>query len=553
MILLFWCAKTLLSLLLLYRFWLGRLSPFKLKPKASQSFVSPTEKIPRSQLQKQRAQDELAGSEVCVQLPLYNESGQIQELLASICKLRWPKLSVQILDDSDDLNCKGEIDSAFAQHTQLSPHIDLQLIRRTNRTGYKAGALNNGLRLNSNCDYFAIFDCDFRPPADFLEKIMPEFLEETDVAAVQAPWSFHNGTHNFLTKVQTALLGAHFHAEHRGRQCQSWVLNFNGTAGVWKKSALIALGGWSDSSVTEDLLLSYKAALRGMRIRYTEVTHCPSELPTDLESFGIQQRRWAKGHGQVLRAVGKDIATVRNWSLAKRLDALLHLNSYNISVLISVLILLLPFWISETADWNSKSHFLDPSRLLDSALWIVTLSLFGRFYSHPQLFPHSGVALSWTQRWSCAVRLGLLAPYLSILVLDSYLKGLSKPTARDLVFERTPKSGLQNTPLASGKPKSVLSFWKVLAMSLYLAFIAYWSAIHEMWIAGILAAAQAACGLFFSAEQLPYKFTALSFQLGSGLVRKPYRSPEGSEGPDSAKPTGGNTSWKPANAITPSQ
>jgi cellulose synthase/poly-beta-1,6-N-acetylglucosamine synthase-like glycosyltransferase len=446
---------------------------------------------------------------VCVQLPLFNEPGQIKDLLASVCGFDWPaeKLAIQILDDSDFEPYLQESREQLAHYRKLFPQLKIDLINRVNRTGYKAGALNHGMALCGEAEYFAIFDCDFRPSQIFLRRAISEFSGEPAVAAVQAAWSFRNGDESYLTRLQQTMLGLHFHVDHFGRQARRWVLNFNGTAGVWSAAALRQLGGWSDASVTEDLLLSFRAELSGMRVRYVDSLSCSSELPRTLSSFLVQQRRWAKGHGQVLRIVWASVLRYRGWVFFKKMDALLHLWSYAHSAVLMLMIILLPWWVQGRARWVAATPATDLFRVLEAAVWIVLVIVFARLYSlqtatnaaakDDSVGKPYGIRL-----WSRPLLVAAAAPYFSCLILPSFVAGFVSRSKQSRVFERTPKGnleGVQRRTVRLRECSLILGVW------IFLVAMAFRAAGENMWIS---------CGvLVFQSVAAPFWMLRRWFQL----------------------------------------
>ncbi len=235
---------------------------------------------------------------VCVQLPVFNEPLVIEALLDKVAALRWPagRLEIQLLDDSTDST--PEVAARWlAAHPGAAARV--RHVRRADRRGYKAGALSHGNTL-TDAAFFAIFDADFLPEPDFLEKLMPHFADPR-VGVVQARWEFSNRRASLLTRFQGVFLDAHFIVEQAARHGAGLFFNFNGTAGIWRRAALEDAGGWSDDTVTEDLDLSYRAQLRGWRFVYRSDYAVPSELPESVTAFKSQQRRWTKGGIQVAR------------------------------------------------------------------------------------------------------------------------------------------------------------------------------------------------------------------------------------------------------------
>lgn len=235
---------------------------------------------------------------VTVQIPLYNEPRVAARIIDAVAVFAWPtdKLEIQVLDDSDDETRTITQERAVYW---ASKDKNIRVIRRNRRTGYKAGALAAGLEQASG-EFFAVFDADFVPGPDFLQKTLPYFSEK-DIGMVQARWGFLNTNYSWLTRLQSLLLSAHFGIEHAVRCRRGLFFNFNGTAGVWRKTAIESAGGWQSDTVTEDLDLSYRAQLAGWRFVYLHHVEVPSELPVTLADFRCQQERWAKGAIQTAR------------------------------------------------------------------------------------------------------------------------------------------------------------------------------------------------------------------------------------------------------------
>lgn len=235
---------------------------------------------------------------VCVQCPVFNEALMVEALLDHVTALAWPadRLEIQLLDDSTD-ETPAVVERWLAAHPERAAAVSH--LRRTDRTGYKAGALTRGMR-ESSAEFFAVFDADFRPQPDFLTALMPHFTTG-DVGVVQARWEFANRGASLLTRFQSIFLDAHFVVEQAARAADGLFFNFNGTAGIWRRAALEAAGGWTADTVTEDLDASYRAQLAGWRFVFLDRYVVPSELPESLIAFKSQQRRWTKGGIQVAR------------------------------------------------------------------------------------------------------------------------------------------------------------------------------------------------------------------------------------------------------------
>jgi cellulose synthase/poly-beta-1,6-N-acetylglucosamine synthase-like glycosyltransferase len=229
---------------------------------------------------------------VTIQLPLYNEMYVADRLIEAVCAIDYPRdrFEIQVLDDSTDETC-AIAERAVRRFAEQG--LDIKYFHRSNRTGYKAGALEAGLHV-ARGEFIGIFDADFLPGADFLTKLMPHFAD-AHVGMVQARWGHINQDYSLLTKIQSILLDGHFVLEHGGRNRAGRFFNFNGTAGVWRRAAILDAGGWQHDTLTEDLDLSYRAQLRGWRFVFVSSLIAPAEVPVEMNAFKSQQHRWAKG------------------------------------------------------------------------------------------------------------------------------------------------------------------------------------------------------------------------------------------------------------------
>ncbi|MBC7887587.1 MAG: glycosyltransferase [Ferruginibacter sp.] len=234
---------------------------------------------------------------VTVQLPVFNEKYVVQRLIDCVADLDYPtdKLEIQVLDDSTDETVQIIADKV----AQLKGIINIRHIRRANRSGYKAGALKEGLA-TAGGELVAIFDADFLPAKNFLQKTVPHFMD-AQVGMVQTKWAWINKSYSMLTKVQAFALDAHFSIEQVGRNINNGFINFNGTAGVWRKSCILDAGNWQADTLTEDLDLSYRAQLKDWKFVYLEEVGSPSELPPVMSAVKTQQYRWNKGGAETAR------------------------------------------------------------------------------------------------------------------------------------------------------------------------------------------------------------------------------------------------------------
>jgi cellulose synthase/poly-beta-1,6-N-acetylglucosamine synthase-like glycosyltransferase len=260
---------------------------------------------------------------VTVQLPIFNEMYVIERLLDSVAAIRYPKelLEIQVLDDSTD---ETTAIASLAVERYRAQGFDIHYLHRTDRTGYKAGALDAGLK-SATGDFVLIFDADFIAPPDMLEKTLGHFADP-QVGMVQARWGHINRDYSLLTEVQSIMLDGHFIMEHGARSRGRRFFNFNGTAGVWRRTVISDAGGWQHDTLTEDLDLSYRAQMRGWRFVYLPDLVAPAELPVEMNAFKTQQQRWAKGSVQVCKKLlPRILASELPWR--EKVEATFHLTA----------------------------------------------------------------------------------------------------------------------------------------------------------------------------------------------------------------------------------
>jgi len=275
---------------------------------------------------------------VTVQLPIFNESTVVARLLRMVAKMDYPRdrLEIQVLDDSIDetqVLAQAEVDRLRARGFEAT------YIHRDDRVGYKAGALENGLK-SARGELVAVFDADFLPRPDFVRALVGHF-RDPKVGMVQARWAHLNRDVSLLTKVQALMLDGHHLVENRARFGAGLFFNFSGTGGMWRKAAIIDAGGWQHDTLTEDLDLSYRAQLRGWKFVYRRDVISPAELPEDISALRAQQHRWAKGTVQTARKLLRRIWTAK-LSRLQRVEALFHLTphfAYPLMVMLNFLLL----------------------------------------------------------------------------------------------------------------------------------------------------------------------------------------------------------------------
>ena len=333
---------------------------------------------------------------VTVQLPIYNERYVIRRLLRAVCALDYPRerLEIQVLDDSTD-DTVGIASALVTQYQEQGLHV--VHIRRHTREGFKAGALKEGME-KARGEFLAIFDADFIPPPDFLRKTIPYFCDPK-VGMVQARWDHLNPDYSLITRAQAIGIDGHFSIEQGARAWAGLFLNFNGTAGIWRRQAITDAGGWQADTLTEDMDLSYRAQLAGWQLKYVLEVPCPAELPVQIAAFKSQQFRWAKGSTQTARKIIPALLKARCSWFAKY-QAILHMTHYSIHpLMVATIILSLPLihlqkhqpvsWIMVTAfvlfifaTCGPSAIYVSSQRVLypdwrSKVRWIPLLTLIG--------------------------------------------------------------------------------------------------------------------------------------------------------------------------------
>ncbi|MBU2939141.1 glycosyltransferase family 2 protein [Lacinutrix sp. C3R15] len=292
---------------------------------------------------------------VTIQLPVYNELYVMERLLDNIAEIEYPKdkLEIQVLDDSTD----ETVASTALQIEKLKAQgLDIKHICRTNRQGFKAGALKEGLKIAKG-EFIAIFDADFLPNKNWLLQTIPHF-KDAQVGVVQTRWAHINRNYSTLTKIQAFALDAHFTLEQVGRNSKGHFINFNGTAGVWRKTCIIDAGNWEGDTLTEDLDLSYRAQLKNWKFKYLENVETPAELPVVISAARSQQFRWNKGGAENFRKMLFKVLKSNNISAKTKMHGLLHLlNSTMFLNVLIVAILSIPMLYIKNEYAHLKPYF----------------------------------------------------------------------------------------------------------------------------------------------------------------------------------------------------
>src|SRR6202034_3859850 len=319
---------------------------------------------------------------ITVQLPIFNEQFVVDRLIQACCNLDYPsdKLEIQVLDDSTDATVEAA-QAAVELYQSLGHRI--AYIHRVNRHGFKAGALDEGLQVATG-EFVAIFDADFVPPREWLMQVVHHFADPK-IGMVQTRWTHLNRDYSFLTQVEAILLDGHFVLEHGGRSRTHSFFNFNGTAGMWRRTAIDGSGGWQHDTLTEDTDLSYRAQLKGWKFLYLQDVECPAELPIEMTAFKTQQARWAKG---LIQTSKKVLPTVFRSDVPfhTKLEAWYHLTaniSYPLMIVLSVL--LMPAMIIRS--WQGPLQMF----LIDFPLFMASTMSVSTFYlvSQKELYPRT--------------------------------------------------------------------------------------------------------------------------------------------------------------------
>ena len=367
---------------------------------------------------------------VTVQLPVYNEYYVIEELIDAVCNFDYPidKMEIQVLDDSTD-ETVGIIREKVNYYQKLG--FDIKHVQRENRVGYKAGALKYGTEICKG-EFIAIFDADFKPKTSFLKDTIPHFENES-TGVVQTKWGYTNSNYSTLTQLQEFGLNAHFSIEQVGRNYNHHFINFNGTAGVWRKACIIDAGGWEADTLTEDLDLSYRAQLKNWHFEYLEDVISPSELPVEINALKAQQYRWTKGAAECFLKNFKRVLVSKNTKTSTKIHALFHLmNSSVFLVILLMAMLSLPVIIA-------KAELGNILLIQISGIFMLSWLILGLFY-YTAFKKHTNKSLGNFILKFCsflAVSMGL-SLYNSIAVIEGYI-------GRKTPFVRTPKFNV-NTP-----------------------------------------------------------------------------------------------------------
>ena len=367
---------------------------------------------------------------VTVQLPIFNERYVVERLIDAVAKLNYPSelLQIQILDDSTDET------GALIQAKVLDyPKLNFEYLHRTDRTGFKAGALKEALP-SAQGEFIAIFDADFVPDPDFLIKALPYF-SSPQVGMVQSRWTHLNQNYSILTELQAFALDAHFLIEQQGRNQQGAFINFNGTAGIWRKTCILDAGNWHDDTLTEDLDLSYRAQRKGWKFVYRPEIESPAELPPILSAIKSQQFRWTKGGAEcAVKHAGKVFQEDHSWHI--KFHAFAHL--FNSTIFIAIL---LTSFCSIGLWWGIHSNLISPKLLLATGFSMFGFVLVAGVYLVSYL---KAQAFSWSRLAEAIWKLPLFFAVSMGFALHNSQAVWEGLTGKKSPFIRTPKFNLES-------------------------------------------------------------------------------------------------------------
>jgi len=393
---------------------------------------------------------------VTVQLPIYNELYVVERLIEAACGLDWPtdRFEIQLLDDSND---ETQIIAARLVRRYQLEGINISHVRRDDRTGYKAGALESGLQ-QAQGDFIAIFDADFVPPREFLRETIPYFYYER-VGFVQARWGHLNRSYSLLTELQSVIIDAHFFVDQVARNRGGYFMNFNGTAGVWRRATIHDAGGWEHDTLAEDLDLSYRAQLQGWEAVYLPDLVAYAELPPTVAAYRSQQRRWAAGSFACALKLLPRVLTSQ-LSPTVKLEAALHLMGYVSHVCLLVMFLLQPLLLYYSQRFPSRAPSVG-----FAVAWLLLALL-------PTLAP--SIYLAYSQ-WKATGRVLSRIPYIfgaSVMGAGIMITVVTAICGvlygKQAVFVRTPKYGIAGASDSWDGKRYAVSIDPLLALELLL-------------------------------------------------------------------------------------
>ncbi|MCH9664214.1 MAG: glycosyltransferase family 2 protein [Gammaproteobacteria bacterium] len=429
---------------------------------------------------------------VTIQLPIFNEKYVVKRLVDAVCQMDYPKdkYEIQVLDDSND-ETVDLIDELVGHYKKKG--FDIVHITREDRIDFKAGALQLGLRVSKG-EYLAIFDSDFVPPMDFLKKTVPFMIKDDGLALVQTRWGHLNPNSSLLTRAQSIGIDGHFIIEQAARSWGNMFLNFNGTAGIWKKKAIEDAGGWHGDTLTEDMDLSYRAQLKGWKTKFLYEVVCKAELPENINAFKSQQYRWAKGSIQTAKKILPSVFK-SSFSLKKKFQSILHLTHYIIHpCMLAMAIMAFPIiWLIEI-------------KLSPGFAFAILLILVGSLLAPSTMY----IVSQWREyrdwKWRITTIPFLICVGVGVAVNNTFAVFSALFGAKG-AFIRTPKTGNMDNQIKKNRSFYKIKFDKIFLLELALSFYCFFSFF-----------------IYIQAEKYfigPFLFIyALSFLLSSSLSMK---------------------------------
>lgn len=394
---------------------------------------------------------------VTTQLPIFNEKHVVGRLIKAVVNIDYPKAlhEIQVLDDSNDET--REIISNIVNHYNNGMGYNIKHIFRDKREGFKAGALNFGLE-KAEGEFLAIFDADFVPDKDFLYKTIPFFYEDEKVSLVQTRWGHINRDYSLLTIAQSMGMDGHFVIEQGARTWNGLYMNFNGTAGIWRKKAIIDAEGWHCDTLTEDLDLSYRVQLKGWKAKFLLDVVTPSELPIDINAYKSQQHRWAKGSIQTAKKILPQVFKTKD-GLIKKVEAFLHLNQYMVHPMMLILALLsLPLILLFRSSVSNLSIIM---------IFLLFLIFMGAFApSSLYIISQKMCYMDWKKRCLFIPTLMFIGCGVAINNTKAVIEALLNIKSE---FVRTPKYGVTNRDKNIITTNYILPVKKIFFLEIFLS------------------------------------------------------------------------------------
>jgi cellulose synthase/poly-beta-1,6-N-acetylglucosamine synthase-like glycosyltransferase len=406
---------------------------------------------------------------VTIQLPVFNERYVVERLIDAVCRIEYPRelFEVQVLDDSTDDT--GTIARARVDQWK-GQGLDIVYVHRTNRQGFKAGALEHGLK-TARGEFVAVFDADFVPTPDFLKRTVP-FFSDDKVGMVQVRWGHLNREYSLLTQAQSILLDGHFIIEHTARSRSGCFFNFNGTAGIWRRASIVDAGGWQHDTLTEDLDLSYRAQLKGWQFVFLPDVLSPAEVPVDMNAFKSQQHRWAKGSIQTAK---KLLPLILRSDLPRAIksEAFFHLSNNMAYLLMVVLSVMMP--LSMVVRFK---HGLYSTLFLDLPVFMAATASVCFFY----IATMRELGIKWRQQLKYLPFVLSLGIGMAVNQCKAVVEALLD---RESEFARTPKTGSEGTAVrvvqkAYRGKRNWIPVVEV-ALALYFSGAIYYAWVMEIW------------------------------------------------------------------------